>query len=165
MGINKSRDRKLFTALSERISPAGDALQNWYLQILNMKTGYNLGSVHTFRARRKSISGENTRDNVFLFKSRHINIGHDYTWGVFPREWGLDNSSQTHLTKQSLVVRICVCNQVILQIMQNKLKASEHFLNKFPAKDVMSVWKTIELAYYICLSASSPFLLENVTAF
>lgn len=53
--------------LSERISLAGDALQNWYLQISNGKTGYGLTSVHTVRARGKAIAGESIRDKVLSF--------------------------------------------------------------------------------------------------
>ena len=67
MGGNKDRDRQLLMALSERISLAGDALQNWYLQILNGKTGYGLASVQTFRARGKAIAGESISDKVLSF--------------------------------------------------------------------------------------------------
>lgn len=54
-------------ARSQRISLADDALQNWYLQILNGNTGYGLVSVHTFRARGKAILGESIRDKVLSF--------------------------------------------------------------------------------------------------
>ena len=67
MGRNKDRDRKQLMTLSERISLADDALQNWYLQMLNRKTGYSLPSVHTFRARGKAIFGETIRDKVLSF--------------------------------------------------------------------------------------------------
>lgn len=67
MGRNKDRDRQLLMCLSERISLAGDALQNWYLQISNGKTGYGLASVHTVRARGKAIAGESIRDKVLSF--------------------------------------------------------------------------------------------------